>query len=137
MVPAGDPALDRLPEPDAAARVEPGRRLVEEEDRRAGDQRRGEVEAAAHAARVGADQAVGGVAEVEVLQQLGGARPRLALRQVVEPPDHLEVLGPGQVLVDRRVLAGEADPRAQLAPPGARRRARPPGRCRRRGAAAW
>jgi hypothetical protein len=42
------------------------------------------------------------------------ARARLALRQVVEPADHLQVLGPGQVLVDRRVLAGEADLGAQL-----------------------
>ena len=69
----GDPPFDRLPEADAAARVEPGGRLVEEEDRRPRDQRRGEVEAAAHPARVGAHQAVGGVAEVEALQQLGGA----------------------------------------------------------------
>jgi hypothetical protein len=32
---------------------------------------------------------------------------------VVEAADHLQVLGPGQVLVDRRVLAGEADLAAQ------------------------
>ena len=105
----GDPAFDRLPEADAAARVEPGGRLVEEEDRRPGDQGGGEVEAAAHPARVGADEAVGGFVEVEALQQLGGAGARLALRQVVEAADHLQVLGPGQVLVHRRVLTGEAD----------------------------
>jgi hypothetical protein len=33
---------------------------------------------------------------------------------VVETSDHLQVLGPGEVLVDRRVLAGEADLAAQL-----------------------
>ena len=110
----GDPAFDRLPEGDAAARVEPGGRLVEEEDRRPRDEGRGEVEAAAHPARVGADQAVGGVAEVEALQQLGGAGARLALGQVVEAADHLQVLGPGEVFVDRRVLAGEADLGPQL-----------------------
>ena len=38
---------------DAAARVEPGGRLVEEQHRRARDERGGEVEPAAHAARVG------------------------------------------------------------------------------------
>ena len=69
----GDPLLDRLPEADPAARVEAGRRLVEEEHRRAGDERGGEVEPAAHPARVGADQALGGVGEFEVLEQLGGA----------------------------------------------------------------
>ncbi|HEX2709076.1 MAG TPA: hypothetical protein VHM66_13850 [Solirubrobacterales bacterium] len=33
---------------------------------------------------------------------------------MVEAADHLQVLGPGQVLVDRRVLAGEADLGPQL-----------------------
>ena len=37
---------------DPAARVEPGRRLVEEEHRRTRDERRGQVEPAPHAARV-------------------------------------------------------------------------------------
>ena len=32
---------------------------------------------------------------------------------MVEAPDHHEVLAAGQVLVDRRVLAGQADLRAQ------------------------
>jgi hypothetical protein len=34
---------------------------------------------------------------------------------VVQPPDHLEVLEPGQVLVDGRVLPREPDPRPELA----------------------
>jgi hypothetical protein len=33
---------------------------------------------------------------------------------VVEPPDHLEVLEPGQVLVHRRVLPRQPDPRTHL-----------------------
>ena len=135
--PVGDPPFDRLPEPDPAARVEPGRRLVEEEHRRPRDQRRGEVEPPPHPARVGAHQPAARFGEVEALQQLGRPRLRLALRQVVELADHLQVLEPGQVLVDRRVLAGEADPPAQLAAPRWRRRGPPPGRCRRRRAAAW
>ena len=50
-----------------------------------------------------------GVGEVELLEQL--ARPLAGpLRaQVVEPADHVEVLEAGEVLVDRRVLAGQAD----------------------------
>ena len=43
-----------LPHRGAADRVEPGRRLVEEQDLRVVDERRGQVEAAPHAARVGA-----------------------------------------------------------------------------------
>ena len=93
-----------------AARVEPGRRLVEKEDRRPCDQRRGEVEPPPHAARVGADEPAAGVREAEALEQLARrGRARLALREVVEAADHLQVLGAGQVLVDGRVLAGEAD----------------------------
>ena len=110
----GDAGLDHLPEAEPAARVEPGGRLVEEEHRRARDERRREIQAAAHAAGVGAHQAIAGLVEVEAVEQL--ACPLLSgiAAQVVEPADHLEVLEPGQPLVDRRVLAGEADLRAQL-----------------------
>ena len=69
-----DEVLDRLPQADAAARVQARRRLVEEQDRRVGDQRGREVEAAAHAAGVGLGDALGGVGEVEALEQLAGAR---------------------------------------------------------------
>ena len=50
-----------LPDRLAADRVEAGGRLVEEEDARLVDERGGEVEPAPHAARVGADAAVGGL----------------------------------------------------------------------------
>ena len=99
---------------DPAARVEPGGRLVEEQHRRPGDERGGEVEPAAHAARVGLDQPVAGLGEVEALEQLGRALARRLAAEVVEPADHLQVLEPGQVLVDGGVLAGEPDLRAQL-----------------------
>ena len=99
---------------DAAADVETRRRLVEEEDGRAGDERGGEVEAAAHAARVGAHEPVAGLGQVEGGEQLACALARGAAAEVVEPADHLEVLEARQVLVDGRVLAGEADPLAHL-----------------------
>jgi hypothetical protein len=38
-----------------------------------------------------------------------GADPRLRGRQVEQLPDHHQVLGAGQILVDRGVLAGEPD----------------------------
>ena len=67
---AGDPGLDRLPQGDAAARVEAGGRLVEEEHGRRGDQRGGEIEAPAHPAGVGLRQPVGRLVELELLEQL-------------------------------------------------------------------
>ena len=67
-----------LPDRLAADRVEAGGRLVEEEHPRLVDQRRGEVEAALHPARVGADAAVGGRDEVDPLEQVVGAALALA-----------------------------------------------------------
>jgi hypothetical protein len=110
----GDEALDRRPHLQAAARVEAGGGLVEEQHRRAGDERRGEVEAPAHAARVGLGRAPGGVDEVEALEQLLAAALGRCAALAVEAAHHHEVLEAREVLVDRRVLAGEADPAAQL-----------------------
>ena len=111
---ARDERLDRVPELDAAADVEPGGRLVEEQHRRPGDQRGGQVEAAAHPARVRADEPVGGVGEVEGAPGAPARGHRLPAAEVVELADHLEVLEPGQVLVHGGVLAGEPDVLAHL-----------------------
>ncbi len=100
---------DHVPHAESAARVEPGRRLVEEENARPAGQRRREVEPPAHPARVGLGDPVCGVPELEALEQLVGARAGLLFREVVEPSEHPEVLASGQVLVHGRVLAGEAD----------------------------
>ncbi len=110
----GDEPLDRVPQRQAAARVEASRRLVEEQHRRARDERCREVEPAAHAAGVRLDGALAGVGEVEAVEQLGRALLRRRTRLPVEAPDHRQVLRAGEVLVDRRVLAGEADLLAQL-----------------------
>ena len=61
---------DLLPQRGAALRVEAGRRLVEEQDARAVDERQREVEAALHAARVAADLAVGRLGQPDALEQL-------------------------------------------------------------------
>ena len=92
----------------------PGRRLVEKEHVRAADQRASEVEPAAHPAGVRLRDAVGGVLELEPLEQLVGLRCASGAREVVEPAEHPEVLASRQVLVHRRVLAGEADDLAHL-----------------------
>ena len=48
--------------------IEPGRGLVQEEDARPPGQGAGEVEATAHAARIGLDDPIGGVGQVELLE---------------------------------------------------------------------
>ena len=55
-----------------------------------------------------------GVAQAEALEQLGRARLGGAAAVAVEAADHGQVLEPGEVLVDRRVLAREADAGAEL-----------------------
>ena len=76
VVPAVDERVEHLPQLGAGPRVEPGGRLVEEQHLRAGDERGGEVEAAAHAAGVARHHPVGGVGERELLEQLDGAAGR-------------------------------------------------------------
>ena len=66
---------DGVPQLAAAAGVQAGRRLVEEEDLGGDDEAQGEVEPAAHAARVGADALVGGIRQIEAVEQLA-ARDR-------------------------------------------------------------
>ena len=104
-----DEVADHVPHPDPAARVEARRRLVEDQQPRPADQGSTEVEAAAHAARVGLDDPVGGIGQLELLEQFVGAPARLGRRQVVQPAEQPQVLAPGQVLVDRGVLARQAD----------------------------
>ena len=101
----------------------PGRRLVEEQHRRAEHERRGEVEPAAHAARVGLRGPPGGLAELEALEQLvarARAPPRAACGRAGRPSRGSR---PGQVLVDRGVLTREPD-LARRRRRRARRRAR-------------
>ena len=74
----GGARLDRLPHRQAAAGVQAGGRLVEEQHGRPVDERGGEVEPPAHAARVGLGRPLGGLDELEALQQLVRAALRLA-----------------------------------------------------------
>ena len=60
-------------------------------------------------------RSVGGVGEIETFEQLVGARRRRRAREVGEAADEPQVLAPGEVLVDGRVLTGEADRRAPAA----------------------
>ncbi len=110
--PLVDQLVDQVPHRQAAAGVEAGGGLVEEQDHRAGDEAHRDVEPASHAAREARHHPVGGVAQLEALEQLARPGAGLAVRHPEEAPDQLEVLGGGEPLVHRRVLAREADARA-------------------------
>ncbi len=74
---------DRAPHVGPGGGVQPGGGLVEEHDRAAHDQARGEVQPPPHPAAVGEQQAIGGVGQAEALEQLARARHGLALATAV------------------------------------------------------
>ena len=105
----GDQLLDDAPQALSALGVQAGRRLVEEEDGWVGHQRSRQVQPPAHAARIGLEDAVAGVGQAELLEQLVRPPCRHAAAQVGEPRHHVDVLPAGEVLVHRGVLAGQPD----------------------------
>jgi hypothetical protein len=74
---AADEGPDGVPKDEAAFQIQAGGRLVEEQNWRAVRKRGGDVKAAAHATRVGADQPASGLGKPEVREQFGGTLPRL------------------------------------------------------------
>ena len=102
-----DEVPDGVPHLAAGARVQAGRGLVQEDQGRPGDQARGQVEAPAHAAGELLDRLGRRLLQVELLEQPGGRRARLGPAEALEPAEEVEVLGGGQQLVDRGVLAGD------------------------------
>ena len=133
VVPSRTRSSMTLPQLDAAARVQPGGRLVEEQDRGLGDEGRGEVEPPPHAARVGLRRSVAGVGEVEAVRaaRRPGAGPGRVDRWLSRPT-RVRFSAPVRIVVDRCELAGQADRAAHrrrvpqhvdarhLSPPGVR-----------------
>ncbi len=98
---------DGLPHLDARLRVQPGRRLVEEDDRRVPDEAHRDVQAAAHATGVRRCPPGARLGQREAPQQV--IRDRAGVLEVPQPGDQDEVLPPAEDLVDGRELPGEAD----------------------------
>ena len=92
VLPGGGQGADLVPERLPAAGVEPGGRLVEDQQPGRPDQGHRQVEPATHPAGVGGDPAARGVAELEPLQQLGGPLPGGGEPQPEQPADQDEVL---------------------------------------------
>ena len=69
---AGHEVADDLPHGVAAARVQAGGRLVEEDHARVADQGHRQVEPAPHAAGVGGGRLSGRIDQIEAVEQVGG-----------------------------------------------------------------
>jgi hypothetical protein len=85
----------RARRPHRGARVEAGRRLVEEDDPRVADESHREVEPAPHAAGVRGGGPPGRLDQVEAVEQLGGAAATLG------PAEPVQVGHQDQVLLAR------------------------------------
>ena len=115
VVPSTLSFVDLLPDRLAADRVEPRGRLVQEQHPRLVDERRGQVQAPAHAARVGPDLAVRGVDQVDALEQRIGPAASLVAREPVERRLEADQLPPGHQRIERRLLERDADRAAHAA----------------------
>ena len=107
--PLGLEVLDDGPQLVAAVEVEARRGLVQEQHRRTVDERGAQVEAPAHPTGVRARRPVGGVDEVELLEELGGAVLDEPAGQVREAADEAQILPAREVAVDGGELACETD----------------------------
>ena len=114
----GEP-VEQVPQVDAEQRVEADGRLVEHEQVGCAEERRGERDPAALAARQRRDELVGVGAEVG---RLDGPRRRRPCRRPEHAAEVGEVLPHGQVVVDARRLRDVADavPEGRRIPPARR-----------------
>ena len=101
-----------LPDREPARRVEPGRRLVEEQHLGPVHERGREVQPALHAARVGLDAAVRRVLELDEREQLARALGRLGGREPEQAGLQDQQLAPVLARVEPGLLQRDADPLA-------------------------
>ena len=105
---------DDVPDLVATSRIETCCRLVEEEHTRLREHAGREVEPPPHPARIRLRGSVGGVRELEALEELRRSAACLRAREPEQPPEHLEVLAARQELVDGRELTGQGQLLAHL-----------------------
>jgi hypothetical protein len=98
-----------VPEGRAALDIEPGRRLVEEENPRRMDEGKREVEAPLHPAGVAAHLAVGGLGEADALEEKLATRGALRAREALEGRLQPQMLTAGEQRVEGRLLERGAD----------------------------
>ena len=112
--PAPVDAAHLLPHGEPAGGVEAGGRLVEEEHLGLVHERRREVQAALHPARVAVDPPVGRVLELDEREQLAGPRGRVTGREAEEPSLQDEKLAARLARVEPGLLQRDADPAPDL-----------------------
>jgi hypothetical protein len=122
-----------VPQVGAVLRIETGGRLVEEQQRRGVHQPDRDVQSAALTPRERRDLPVGELAEVESLQQLAGAPPRLAPGQAVDPALGVQLVAGALVVARPVALPDVADAPAHPGRIGDDVAARDGGTARRRG----
>ena len=105
-----DQLADQLPHPKATARVEAGGRLVEEQDGRLRDQAAGKVQATPHPTGVGLDRPIRRLHQIEASHQLACPPAGVGRGEVVQAPDHLQVLASREQFIQRGELPGHPDP---------------------------
>src|SRR6202044_886525 len=105
----GDQLADDVPHGAAAAGVQPGGGLVQEDQPRIAEQGHGEVETTLHAARIGGHGLAGGVEEVEAIEQLAYPSPARIPTEVAEVGHQPQVLLAGEEVVHGGELSGDAD----------------------------
>ena len=98
---AGHEVADDLPHRVAAARVQAGGWLIEENDAGVADQGHREVESPPHTARVGDRQRFGRVDQVKAFEQCGCPLPAFTPTQVVQVCHQEQVLLAGEQVVHR------------------------------------
>ncbi len=110
-----EPLAERL----GAVAIEAGERLVEQQQRRPGQQRAGQGQALDHAARVGPHRpGPGPRLEADLVEQGGGAGRRVG--DAVQPGEELEVLDRRQLAVTERGVGEQPDLGPQRVVGGAR-----------------
>jgi hypothetical protein len=90
-------------------RIQPGGRLVEEDEPGVAEEGHGQVEPPLHATRVGRHHLTGRLDQLEPLEQLAGAAATFSSVQVMEVGHQDEVLLAGEQFVHRRELPGDTD----------------------------
>ena len=128
----GEPEHE-LPQALALARVEAGRRLVEQQHRGLGEQPDRDVDPLLVAAREGPDLVVAALAEPGLLEH--PLDRRVDVGDALEAGEQAQVLGHGQPPVERRLLRHPADlagsrDRARVRARGSRRGSRAASSCR-------
>ena len=99
----------QVPDALSASRIEPRGGLVEEDHRGRDHQAAGDVDAPAHATRIGSQTAIGGVDQIEFAQEFVSPRLGLACAQVLQAPEENQILTAREHFVERDVLPGEHD----------------------------